>query len=264
MPPTPRFGTIAHWGEISPGLLTRSRLRILYSIGAVKIATRYLVRPMRLADIPQVLEIERQSFPTMWPSTAFRRELQQNRLANYIVIVEHNPHAPPQTGSGGERPAGPIGRIFGEIRQILGAEEDVALPPVDERAELIVGFIGVWMMPDEAHIVTIATRESHRRRGIAEKLLISAIDIAQARRRPMLTLEVRVSNEAAIALYDKYGLMEVGRRPRYYSDNHEDAYIFTIDSVLTARFRERFEQLRAEHQRRWGDFDAREEHGARN
>jgi ribosomal-protein-alanine N-acetyltransferase len=221
----------------------------------LKIATRYLVRPMRLADIPQVLEIERQSFPTMWPSTAFRRELQQNRLANYVVVVEHNPHALLQTGSGGERPGGPIGRIFGEIRQILGAEEDAALPPVEERAELIVGFIGVWMMPDEAHIVTIATRESHRRRGIAEKLLISAIDLAQARRRPMLTLEVRVSNEAAIPLYEKYGLMEVGRRPRYYSDNHEDAYIFTIDSVLTSRFRERFERLRAEHQRRWGDFE---------
>jgi len=218
---------------------------------------------MRLADISQVLEIERQSFPTMWPSTAFRRELQQNRLANYIVIVEHNPRAPTQTGSG-ERPAGPIGRIFGEIKQILGTEEDVALPPIDERAELVVGFIGVWMMPDEAHIVTIATRESHRRRGIAEKLLIYGIDIAQARRRPMLTLEVRVSNEAAIGLYEKYGLMKVGRRHRYYSDNHEDAYILTIDSVLTARFRERFEQLRTEHQRRWGDFDTREEHWARN
>jgi ribosomal-protein-alanine N-acetyltransferase len=220
----------------------------------VKIATRYLVRPMRLADIPQVLEIERESFPTMWPPTAFRRELQQNRLASYIVIVEHNPLVAPQAVYGGERP-GPIGRIFGEIKQILGAEEDVALPPVDQRFELIVGFIGVWMMPDEAHIVTIATRESHRRRGIAEKLLISAIDVSRARRQPTLTLEVRVSNEPAIALYEKYGFLEVGRRVRYYSDNHEDAYILTVDSVLSRRFGERFEELRSEHARRYGDFD---------
>jgi ribosomal-protein-alanine N-acetyltransferase len=221
----------------------------------VKIATRYLVRPMRLADIPQVLEIERESFPTMWPPTAFRRELQQNHLASYIVIVENNPHVPSLTIYGGDRPPGPIGRIFGEIKQILGADEEVALPPIDERAELVVGFIGVWMMPDDAHIVTIATRESHRRRGIAEKLLISAIDVSRARRQPMLTLEVRVSNEPAISLYEKYGFIEVGRRVRYYSDNHEDAYILTVDSVLTRGFAERFEQLRTEHARRYGDFD---------
>lgn len=209
---------------------------------------------MHLADIPQVLEIERESFPTMWPPTAFRRELQQNRLANYIVIVEHNPHAPGEPDSG-ERSAGPLGRIFGEIKHILGAEETGPLAPVEERAELIIGFIGVWMMPDEAHIVTIATRESHRRQGIAEKLLISAVEMSQARRQGLLTLEVRVSNDVALALYEKYGFEEVGRRHRYYSDNHEDAFILTIESVLTRRFRERFERLRSEHAHRWGDFE---------
>lgn len=209
---------------------------------------------MHLADIPQVLEIERESFPTMWPPTAFRRELQQNRLANYIVVIERNPRAEAEQESG-ERAAGAIGRLFGEIRHILGAEEAGPLPPIEERAELIVGFIGVWMMPDEAHIVTIATRESHRRSGIAEKLLISAIEMSQARRQALLTLEVRVSNDAALALYEKYGFEEVGRRHRYYSDNHEDAYILTIESVLTRRFRERFERLRAEHGGRSGDFE---------
>lgn len=220
----------------------------------MKIATRYLVRSMHLADIPQVLEIERESFPTMWPPTAFRRELQQNRLANYIVVVEHNSRASIE-GETGERTAGPIGRLFGEIRHMLGAEETGPLAPVDERAELIIGVIGVWMMPDEAHIVTIATRERCRRSGIAEKLLIAAVEMAQDRQQALLTLEVRVSNEAALALYQKYGFIEVGRRHRYYSDNHEDAYILTIDSVLTRRFRERFDVLKKEHARRWGDFE---------
>ncbi len=59
-----------------------------YPVWAMKTATRFLVRRMRLSDIPQVLEVERQSFPSMWPPTAFRRELQQNRLAHYIVIGE--------------------------------------------------------------------------------------------------------------------------------------------------------------------------------
>ena len=43
---------------------------------------------MRLGDISQVMEVEQQSFPTMWPPTAFKRELQQNRLARYLVAVE--------------------------------------------------------------------------------------------------------------------------------------------------------------------------------
>ena len=218
------------------------------------IAVRYLVRPMRVEDIPQVMEIERESFPTMWPPTAFRRELQQNRLAHYIVVVEDNPRVsrldvPP------ERP-GPIGRFLGEIKQILGTDDEAPLPPPDQRPELVVGFIGIGMMADEAHIVTIATRNSHRRHGIAEALLISAIETAQDRAQPLVTLEVRVSNDSAIALYEKYGLQEMGRRVRYYSDNHEDAYVFTVDSVLTRRYRARLDELREAHTRRWGDFAA--------
>lgn len=209
---------------------------------------------MRIEDIPQVMEIERESFPTMWPPTAFRRELQQNRLAHYIVVVEDNPSVS-RREEHHER-QGPIGRFLGEIKQILGADDDAPLPPPHERPELVVGFIGIWMMADEAHIVTIATRGSHRRQGIGEALLISAIETAQDRAQPLVTLEVRVSNDPAIALYEKYGFQEVGRRVRYYSDNHEDAYVFTIGSVLTRRFRQRFDELRESHARRWGDFGA--------
>jgi ribosomal-protein-alanine N-acetyltransferase len=111
-------------------------------------------------------------------------------------------------------------------------------------------------MADEAHIVTIATRDSHRRRGIGEALLISAIETAQDRGQPLVTLEVRVSNDPAILLYEKYGFSEMGRRVRYYSDNHEDAYVLSIDSVLTRRYRQKLDELREAHARRWGDFAA--------
>lgn len=218
----------------------------------MKIATRYLVRPMRLDDIPQVMEIERESFPTMWPPTAYKRELQQNRLAHYIVICERQRAEAAEEAV--ERGPGPLGRFLDEIRHILqGAASE--LPPPELRPELVVGFVGVWMMPDEAHIVTIATRDSHRRQGIGERLLIAAIELAQERAQPLVTLEVRVSNEAAIRMYEKYGFIEVGRRKRYYSDNQEDAYILTVDSVLTRRYRERFDELREAHRERHGDFE---------
>ncbi|HEV8573593.1 MAG TPA: GNAT family N-acetyltransferase [Dehalococcoidia bacterium] len=211
---------------------------------------------MRLDDISQVMEIERESFPTMWPPTAYKRELEQNRLAHYLVVIERNDVLP--VGPVFEEPEhhGALGRLFGELRHILGSEEEEQeLPLPDERAELITGVLGIWMLADEAHIVTIAVRESHRRRGIAELLLIRGIELAQTKSQALVTLECRVSNEPALALYDKYGFERMGLRPRYYSDNHEDAYVLTLNSVVTRRFLGRFGELRAAHEDRWGRFD---------
>jgi ribosomal-protein-alanine N-acetyltransferase len=226
----------------------------------MRTATRFFVRSMRIADIPQVLEVERESFPSMWPPTAFKRELQQNRLAHYIVVVEHDPSRQPAVPSEepeADRPPTGVGKLWGEIRHFLGVDEtSVGLPPIEQRPELIIGFIGVWMLPDEAHIVTVAVRDSHRRKGIGELLLISAIELAQAKEQALVTLECRVTNEPALALYEKYGFEQVGLRPRYYSDNHEDAYVLTVSSVLTERFQRLFDRLKAEHADRFGHFES--------
>ena len=221
----------------------------------MRIATRHIIRPMRLDDIAQVIEIERESFPTMWPPTAYKRELEQNQLAFYLLAVERNADFTPILDPDRPDHPGAVGRLFGEIRQILHSAEEPELPPLEERAELVTGVVGVWMLPDEAHVVTIAVRESYRRRGIAELLLIRAIDIARAKEQALVTLECRVSNHPALALYDKYGFRKVGLRPRYYSDNREDAYVLTLDGVLTRRFREQLSEFRAKHEIRWGIFD---------
>jgi ribosomal-protein-alanine N-acetyltransferase len=170
------------------------------------------------------------------------------------VVERNEAFAPIEEAEKPEHP-GAVGRLFGEIRHILHTADEPDLPPPEERAELVTGVVGIWMLPDEAHIVTIAVRESHRRRGIAELLLIRAIDLARARDQGLVTLECRVSNRPALSLYDKYGFRKVGLRPRYYSDNREDAYVLTLDFILTRRFREKFTALKTEHERRWGRFD---------
>ncbi len=221
-------------------------------------AVRYLVRPMALTDIPQVMGVERESFPSMWPPTAFKREIQQNRLAHYLVAIERRtPAAVPDAAPPAPEPAthGPFYRLLDELRHALGREEP--LPPEEERPELIVGFIGVWLLPDEAHIVTVAVRESYRGQGIGELLLISAIELAQENRHGLVTLECRVSNDVALKLYEKYGFQRAGLRARYYSDNHEDAYVLTLGAVASSRYRAGFERLKEEHRRRCGGYEVR-------
>ncbi len=95
----------------------------------------------------------------------------------------------------------------------------------------VLGFIGFWMLVDEAHISTIAVHPDHRRRGIGELLLRGAMQMAIALGANLITLEVRQSNIGAINLYAKQGFQVVGRRREYYRDNHEDAILMTLTNL---------------------------------
>ena len=87
----------------------------------------------------------------------------------------------------------------------------------------IVGYLICARYDEAFHIMTIAVDPDHRRAGIASALLDGVI--ARAGEDANYTLEVRVSNTGAIALYERYGFRGVGTRPRYYADNGEDAMI---------------------------------------
>ena len=115
---------------------------------------------------------------------------------------------------------------------------------VARSGEEVVGFAGLWVMVDEAHITTFAVDPRWRRRGIGERLLLALLELAVARRAREATLEVRLSNVPARRLYEKYGFRPVGIRPRYYSDNGEDALIMTTDALSSPGMRERVDRLR--------------------
>ena len=86
-------------------------------------------------------------------------------------------------------------------------------------------------MVDEAHITTFAVHPAWRRQRIGERLLLAFLDLAIDRRAREATLEVRLSNLPARRLYEKYGFRPVGLRPRYYSDDGEDALIMTTEPL---------------------------------
>jgi ribosomal-protein-alanine N-acetyltransferase len=110
----------------------------------------------------------------------------------------------------------------------------------------LVGFAGIWLMVDEAHVTTFAVHPDWRRRGIGERLLLTLLDVSLARHAREATLEVRLSNVAARRLYEKYGFRPVGLRPRYYSDNGEDALIMTTELLSGPEMQQRLERHRAE------------------
>jgi ribosomal-protein-alanine N-acetyltransferase len=108
----------------------------------------------------------------------------------------------------------------------------------------VVAYAGMWMMIDEAHVTTFAVHPRWRRQRIGERLLLTLLDLARGRRAREATLEVRLSNLPARRLYEKYGFRPVGLRPRYYSDDNEDALIMTTESLDTPRMQARIERLR--------------------
>lgn len=101
----------------------------------------------------------------------------------------------------------------------------------------VVGFGGLWMQVDEAHITTFAVRRTWRRQGVGERLLIALLDYARSRHAVEATLEVRPSLFGARRLYEKFGFELVGVRPRYYTDNNEDALIMTTPALDGDRMR---------------------------
>jgi [ribosomal protein S18]-alanine N-acetyltransferase len=108
----------------------------------------------------------------------------------------------------------------------------------------LVGYAGMWLMVDEAHITTFAIDPAWRRRRLGERLLIALLDLAIERRAGEATLEVRLSNLAARRLYEKFGFRPVGIRPRYYSDDNEDALIMTTERLDTPAMVERIARFR--------------------
>ena len=95
----------------------------------------------------------------------------------------------------------------------------------------IAAMLVLWLVVDEAHIATIATHPDFRRQGIGERIMIEALIAAREEGAHRAFLEVRASNVAAQTLYEKYGFVVDGRRPRYYKDNFEDAILMSLPSL---------------------------------
>lgn len=154
---------------------------------------------MEVADIPEVVEIDRLSFSLPWSESSYRHELTQNDASHFVIAVS---------------PIAPRPKLFARL---LGQ-------PTGRR---IIGYAGFWFVVDEAHINTLAVHPRWRGQGVGERLLTALLNEALDLGGVEATLEVRASNTIAQNLYRKYNFEVVGRRKHYYRDNQEDALIMT-------------------------------------
>ncbi|HEX2987008.1 MAG TPA: ribosomal protein S18-alanine N-acetyltransferase [Chloroflexota bacterium] len=205
---------------------------------------------MQIEDIPAVMEVERQSFTVPWPSHAYKRELKENRLARYIVARRTFPgpdifgNRQAEGESDGVVTHSTTRRgLLGWISDLMGGNGQPSAS-VGERAQRVVGYAGLWLMVDEAHITSIAVASAYRGLGIGELLFLSLVDMSRQIGAQYVTLEVRVSNILAQNLYRKFGFKETGVRRRYYSDNNEDALIMWSDPLDSPDFQHMVEQHR--------------------
>jgi [ribosomal protein S18]-alanine N-acetyltransferase len=193
----------------------------------------FKIEPMTLADIPAVVAIEHVSYSMTWPAKAYDYELQKNEYAHYFVL-RTSLSGPPQSDIA--------------FPDVWAVDDALGGQAVQDNASVkllpIIGLAGFWLMADEVHVSTIAVHPDWRGLGLGEWLLWHLIEQGQNMGAQVATLEVRPSNHAALALYDKYRFEEVGRRRHYYSDNNEDALILTTPALTTPDYQAMLEQRR--------------------
>lgn len=191
---------------------------------------RIVLREMTRDDVSAVQRIESAAYEDAWPSRLFEQEL-SNGFAQYLVAVEESTDPPP---------AGPFTALR---RAMFGGTH-----------ERIVGFMGVWFMVDQLHLVTIAVDPSRQHRGIGTRLLLECFAIAIEAELNEIVLEVRESNARARTMYEGFGFRKAGELKDYYKDNHETAVVMLSGSLSQAR--DRIGAIRERlHQRHPGVFE---------
>lgn len=153
-----------------------------------------------------------------------RRHLRQ------VLRIDHAVYPRPWT----------LGLYLGELATTEGRSYLVA-----RDGTTVVGYGGLMVIVDDAHVTTVAVAPSHQHRGIGTRLLLVLLRDAVALGAERVTLEVRASNRGAQALYSRFGFAPAGVRKGYYVDNREDAVIMWAIDVRSAEYAARLARIEA-------------------
>lgn len=185
---------------------------------------QHRLRYMRVDDIEQVVAIDAISFDPPWTAESYDFEVRRSACSYMVVLEERTPIDTPS--------------LWQNLNAQLRGDE-VAMQSV------VVGYGGLWKIQEEAHISTIATHPSWRKRGYGEVLLVGMMQRSYQLGARYIVLEVRVSNTVAQALYRKFGFEVTRIKPNYYHSNKEDAYEMRFDFGAHLALDALYEDVRA-------------------
>lgn len=161
------------------------------------------ITPLIPDHLIAALDLDRQCFGGLWTLDGYQRELDSPN--SDLLILLSSPPASPSISS------------------------PPSYPP-------LLGLGCSWSIVDEAHITLVGIHPQYQRQGLGQMMLIALLQAAQIRGLKRSTLEVRASNQSAVALYHKFGFQAAGRRRRYYEDTGEDALVLWRSGLQSPDF----------------------------
>lgn len=182
--------------------------------------------------LPTVVEFDRLCLGGLWTIDGYRREIESPNSELIVLQPVSHPHLSHEP----EPHSQPHSNCHGMSAQPRVSQGD--RPP----QEPILGLGCLWMIADEAHITLLAVHPNYRQQGFGQLLLHRLLTAARHHNLRWATLEVRVSNQAAISLYQKFGFEVVGQRKRYYQDTGEDALILWVKGLQHSSYADMLHQ----------------------
>lgn len=173
------------------------------------------LQPLTAERLPAVLELDRRCFGKLWSAEGYLREIES-----------------------------PNSELLVLCKQIC-KQSDVNSPD-----PALVGLGCYWAILEEAHITILAIDPEYQRQGLGQVLLCALLESAHHRGLERATLEVKISNQPAISLYQKFGFEVAGKRRRYYQDTGEDALVLWRGGLQAPHFAQQLQAWFAQLQER--------------
>lgn len=169
--------------------------------------------PLTASLLPAALELDHLCLGGLWTEAGYQREIDSPNSDLFV------------------------------LQAIPTAQDDHTLSPLSAAPlPSLIGLGCLWAILEEAHITLLAIHPAYQRQGLGQVLLCALLQSAWQRGLEWATLEVRATNQAAIALYQKFGFQEVGRRKGYYQDSGEDALILWYSGLQRPEFQHSLEK----------------------
>ncbi len=203
--------------------------------------------PLIAADIPAVLALDRRCLGGLWTKSGYERELESEH-SDLLVLVKTN-----NAGLLDCRLEQTANRSINQ--SIAATDPTVYSPDSDTHSDIygavsngrleLLGIGCLWAILEEAHITTLAIEPGYQRQRLGLLLLTQLLQKGRDRGLTRATLEVRLSNQRALSLYQKFDFKEAGQRKRYYADG-ENARILWRSGLQTDAFSTQLEGYQAQ------------------